>query len=375
MERLLFTEGEMITIAAVGDIMPGGILAGVDSDYASKEIFDFLNKADLRVGTLETAIGDEPNFYDEKMRRLADVIYAKDHDLIKLKQLGVDIVSLANNHFFDLGPEGAEHTIQLLDEMGIKHIGAGRNLEEAQAPVFMTIHGKKVAFLAFCDWRNETVGWCPFATADKAGVNPMYDDYVISEIRKYKKQSDYVVVMPHWGIEHTWVTTPQVYRLTKKMLKAGADLILGSHPHRVHPVVNYKCASVAYSMGNFLFPDRLITKPRSTYYPDESLNVSTLPITDGYPYVEEVTYKKWKILARVGMIVKSELSDGKARSSYILTFMGEDGVLILWDNNNVDRVLARREKILKMKAYPMFYQVERYGKALMRKTGLLRNID
>lgn len=362
-------------IVAVGDIMPGGILAGVDEGYVSQEVLSILKNADIRVGTLETAIGDEPIFYEEKMKRLADVIYAKDRDLIKLKHLSIDIVSLANNHFFDLGPKGAEHTIQLLDEMGIKHIGAGRNLEEAQRPVVETIKGKKVAFLAFCDWRNETVGWCPFATDYQAGVNPMYDDYVVSEIKKYKAQSDYVVVMPHWGKEHTWVTTNHVYAMAKKMRKAGADLILGSHPHRVQPVVNYKNATVAFSMGNFLFPDRLITKPRSTYYPNKSLNVSTLPITDGYPYVEEVTYKKWKTLARVGMIVKSELSDCKARSSYILTFMGEDGILVLRDNNNVERILAKREKILKMKAYPMFYQVERYGKALMRKVGLLRKAD
>ncbi len=361
----------MVTIAAVGDIMPGGILAGVDFDYASKEVFDFLNKADLRVGTLETAIGDEPSFYDEKMKRLADVIYAKDHDLIKLKQLGIDIVSLANNHFFDLGLKGAEHTIQLLDEMGIKHIGAGRNLEEAQTPVFRTINGKKIVFLAFCDWRNETVGWCPFATDNQAGVNPMYDDYVVAEIKKYKAQSDYVVVMPHWGIEHTWITTSHVFRLAKKMMKAGADLILGSHPHRVQPVVNYKRTSVAYSMGNFLFPDRLIVKPRSTYYPDEPIDLSTLPVTEAYPYVEQITYKKWKPLARVGMIVKSELLENKAKSCFKLIIMSENGVLtLLNDTKSIDHILNKRGKMLGTKAYPMLYQTERYCNALLRKTGL-----
>ena len=361
----------MITIAAVGDIMPGGILAGVDNGYASKKVFDFLNKADLRVGTLETAIGDEPSFYEEKMKRLADVIYAKDHDLIKLKQMDMDIVSLANNHFFDLGPKGAEHTIQLLDEMGIKHIGAGRNLEEAQRPVVETIKGKKVAFLAFCDWRNETVGWCPFATDYQAGVNPMYDDYVVSEIKKYKAQSDYVVVMPHWGKEHTWVTTNHVYAMAKKMRKAGADLILGSHPHRVQPVVNYKNATVAFSMGNFLFPDRLITKPRSTYYSENPIDLLTLPITDVYPYVEQITYKKWKPLARVGMIVTTELSENSVKSSYELTLMGEDGVLtLLNDTKNIDQILKRRGNLLRMNSYPEFYLIERYWNAMLEKIGL-----
>ena len=358
----------MVTIAAVGDIMPGGILAGVDDGYVSKEVLDILNKADIRVGTLETAIGNEPTFYEEKMKRKADVIYAQDHDLIKLQQLSIDIVSLANNHFFDLGPKGAEHTIQLLDEMGIKHIGAGRNLEEAQMPVVKTINGKRVVFLAFCDWRNETVAWCPFAAEDKAGVNPMYDDYVVDEIKKYKAQGDYVVVMPHWGKEHTWVTTNHVYAMAKKMRKAGADLILGSHPHRVQPVVNYKRASVAYSMGNFLFPDRLITKPRSTFYSNEPVDLSSLPVTDAYPYVEEVTFKKWKPLARIGMIVSSQLEDGKAMSSYVLTLMGDNGKLTIFnDSMDCEKELLIREKLLKSGFYPSLYQIEYFCGRVARK--------
>ena len=99
----------MIKIAAVGDIMPGGILSGINTDYVSQEVLEVLQDADIRVGTLETAIGNEPIFNDEKMKRKGDVIYAKDEDLKKLKQLDFDIVSLANNHYFDLGDEGAFH--------------------------------------------------------------------------------------------------------------------------------------------------------------------------------------------------------------------------------------------------------------------------
>lgn len=361
-----------MVIAAVGDIMPGGILAGVDEGYVSKEVLSFLKNADIRVGTLETAIGDEPNFYEEKMKRLADVIYAKDRDLIKLKHLSIDIVSLANNHFFDLGPEGALHTIQLLDQFGIKHIGAGRNIKEASAPVIINKDGVSVAFLAFCDWRSETVGWCPFATDDKIGVNPMYDDHAVVEIKKYKAQCDYVVVMPHWGKEHTWITTSQVFRMARKMMKAGADLILGSHPHRVQPVVNYKQASVAYSMGNFLFPDRLLVKPRSTYYPEKPIDLTTLPVTDAYPYVEELTYKKWKPLARVGMIVSSELEKGKAKSSYKLTREGEDGLLTLYDNNEITNIMEQRRAKLKMHTYPIVYNIEIYGKKFLYRVGIKR---
>ena len=355
----------MIKIVAVGDIMPGGILAGVNDGYISQEVLVVLQGADIRVGTLETAIGNEPNFNEEKMKRLGDVIYAKDEDLNKVKQLSFDIVSLANNHFFDLGLDGARHTIQLLDELGIQHIGAGNNIQEASSPVIKIIRNKKIAFLAFYDWMR--LGWCPYATETEPGVNPMYDDHVVSEIKKYKKQNDYVVVMTHWGREHTWVTTPRVYKLTKKMIKAGADLILGSHPHRVQPVVNYKKTSVAYSMGNFLFPDRLIVTPRSTYYPEKSIDFSTLPVTDGYPIVESLTYKKWKPLARVGMIVSSELEDHRIHSTYKLTIEKEDGTISLFDGRKIDSILKKRGRLLKYSPYSIIVYFEKHFSSVFRR--------
>ena len=358
----------MIKIVAVGDIMPGGILAGVNSNYISQGVLDFLQEADIRVGTLETAIGDEPNFNEEKMKRLGDVIYARDEDLNKLKDLSFDIVSLANNHFFDLGLDGARHTIQLLDELGIKHIGAGNNIQEASAPVVKVVHDKKIAFLAFCD--KEKMGWCSWATETEPGINPMNDDYVVSEIKKYKKQNDYVVVMPHWGREHTWVTTPRVYKMAKRMIKAGADLILGSHPHRVQPVVNYKNASVVYSMGNFLFPDRLIIKPRSTYYPEKPIDFSALPVTDGYPYVDCLTYKKWKPLARIGMIVHSELESNRTYSSYQLTIEKEDGVISFYDEKRINSILKTRTWLLKFSPYPVVVFLEKYSILFIRKVGI-----
>lgn len=358
----------MIKIAAVGDIMPGGILSGVDADYVSNDVLEFLQKADLRVGTLETAIGNEPNFNEEKMKRLCDVIYAKDEDLFKLKQLSFDIVSLANNHFFDLGIDGARHTIQLLDDLGISHIGAGNNKQEASAPVIKVVHDKKVAFLAFCD--KEKMGWCPWATETEPGINPMYDDYVVSEIKKYKKQNDFVVVMPHWGKEHTWVTTPHVYKMAKKMMSAGADLILGSHTHCVQPVVNYRHASVAYNMGNFLFPDRLIVKPRSTYYPETPINFTSLPVTNAYPYVECVTYKKWKPLARVGMIVHSEIDTNRPYSSYHLTIEKEDGTIVFYDEKKIHSILKTRGQLLRYYPYTVVDFIERYTISLFRKLGI-----
>lgn len=356
-----------MVIAAVGDIMPGGILSGVDEGYVTQEVFAILNSADVRVGTLETAIGDAPNFYEEKMKRLADVIYAKDHDLIKLKHFSIDMVSLANNHFFDLGPEGAAHTIELLDRMGIKHFGAGRNLEEASKPVVIEKDGKSYAFLAFCDWREETVGWCPFATENLPGVNPMYDDYVVKEIQKYKRLFDYIVVVPHWGREYQILPTKEVYKMAKVMINAGADLILGGHTHSIQPVWTYKNKSVVFSMGNFLFPDRLITKPRSTYYPESPINVLSLPTTEGYPYVETVTYKKWKEMARYGQIVQIAFEYDGIGVLRSYTHLREDNYLETTKRypykNRVDIITL----LMSLKLYPFIEKLNTVG-ALLKKS-------
>ncbi len=324
-------------IAAVGDIMPGGVLHGKEGHFISEGVLAILRQADIRVGTLETAVGNEPSFYDEKMARKADVIYVKDDDLQRLVEMDINIVSLANNHFFDLGPEGAVHAIELLDSLGIMHCGAGRNLEEASRPVVFEKEGKSIAFLAFCDWRDETVGWCPFATDTDPGVNPMYDDYVVEQIDKNKKKYDYVAVIPHWGKEHTFVTTRDVYVLANKMIEAGADIILGGHAHRIQPVLKKRNAIVAYSMGNFFFPDRLITNPRSTYYPDETLDMKTLPMTKGYPYVDTVTLKLWQPLARVGVIVSVCLSSGVSKHVHFVK-MDDSEEISLYSLPNTVRI-------------------------------------
>ena len=90
---------DSISIAGVGDILPGGVLPDKEGSFVSEKILTFLRQADICVGTLETAVGNDPVFYEEKMARRADVIYVKDEDLKRLVELNISIVSLANNHF------------------------------------------------------------------------------------------------------------------------------------------------------------------------------------------------------------------------------------------------------------------------------------
>lgn len=346
----------MIKIIAVGDIMPGGVLSGQSNGYMSQEIVDLLRGGDVRVGTLETAIGNEPTFSEEKMSGKKDVIYALDRDVEKLSHLGIDIVSLANNHFFDLGADGATHAIELLDGMGIRHVGAGRNIEEASRPVIETIGGKRVAFVAFCECREDLIGWCPVATDTKPGINPLEERHVAREIKKCREVSDYVVAIPHWGKEGQVMPTDHVYRMAEKMLAAGADVILGGHTHCIQPVYHTRGKAVVFSMGNFLFPDRLIAPPRSTYYPAEPIDIGALPVTDRFPAVDTVTLKRWQSLARYGLMVEARLDEGRARLDTKAVHLTDENYLeMVHGSYYYQPEVNRARRALQSGCYPLVY--------------------
>ena len=366
----------MITIIGVGDIMPGGLLTDCNRPCVNDEVLDLLLQGDIRCGTFECALGNKPMYDEAKVADRGNVIYATDTDIKRLKELHVDIVSLANNHFFDLGAEGAVHTIKLLDAEGILHCGAGKNLEEAGKPVVLEIKGKKIAFLGFCDTEYKHVYMCTYATKDSPGVNPMKEDYVVNEIKKNVALYDYIVVLAHWGTEHTFYPNISTDIMAKQMLKAGACLVLGSHPHRIQPIINSRKGSVVYSMGNFLFPERLIAPPKVTYYPDEPIDYSKLPVTDEYPIVDRVTLKTLPYWARVGQIVKSQISNNSVVSAYRFSYLNKDNCLTLLDerkSKEANTKLKGLSWLLKMRLYkPYMFVCRVFNSIRVRLKRLMR---
>ena len=360
----------MINIVAVGDIMPGGLLNDSDQPCANREVIDLLQQGDVRCGTLECAFGNEPTYDKAKVADRGNVIYAKDSDIRRLKELHIDIVSLANNHFFDLGELGALHTIELLDKEGILHCGAGKNLEEASRPVVLEIKGKTIAFLAFCDTDYYNVYYCTYATENSPGVNPMIEDYVKNEIKKYSAKYDCVVVLAHWGTEHTFNPNVSTDKMARLMLKSGATVVLGSHPHRVQPVINSRKGTIIYSMGNFLFPERLIAPPKVTYYPEKHIDYSTLPVTDQYPIVDCVTLKTLPFLARVGMIVTTEIGNQTAKSKYVFTYLnGENCIELLGEEKTteIQHSISKISVALDRNQYKNYLRISHYKNAIISR--------
>lgn len=170
-----------------------------------------------------------------------------------LYELGADIVSLGNNHTYDYGEEGLFDTMDVLEEAGIAYVGAGENIEDAGKIVYVVANGKKIAFVAATEIER-TTQYTKEATATTAGVlktkNPQR---FVNIIKQAAESSDYVIAIPHWGTEGALYADASQKRQSNLYAEAGADVIIGGHPHRLQGIAYYGDTPVAYSLGNFWF--------------------------------------------------------------------------------------------------------------------------
>lgn len=319
---------EEINIAFLGDIMPGGLFRG-KNNILSSEVAEILDSFDIRIATLECAIGDGLEFDAEKMQQenWRNIIYANNEDIYKLRYLGINVVSLANNHIFDLGEEGLINTLHLLDSLGIKHCGAGLNKELASQPAVFTKNGKTFAILAYMPYWWEA----PHpAQHNKPGINLLYMDQVVSDIKDAKMKYDYVFVLPHWGLEYTSIPTNREKVNARIMLEAGADGVFGSHTHQLQPLVSWKQKPVCFSLGNFAFPDFYIQPTRPIWYPDKTTDISAIKVSYVYPdYTNEYLKRVWKRYARSGEILSVKIVENTLKVSTIYTYLSPENVIVL----------------------------------------------
>lgn len=201
-----------------------------------------------------------------------------------LQEIGTDLVTLANNHILDFGREAMLDNCMLLDQAGILRIGAGADLEEAKRPETVEIKGRRIGFLGASRVIPEG-GWT--AGASRPGVLATYDPAIlIKEIEELRKRCDYLVVYVHWGIERE--TKPQEYQRTmaKQYIDAGADLVVGSHPHVLQGIEYYKGKPILYSLGNFVFgsviPETMLVKVGLS--PDGKTTLKLVPAVSSAGY-------------------------------------------------------------------------------------------
>lgn len=176
-----------------------------------------------------------------------------------LLDMGADIVSLANNHAYDYGEVSLLDTLDTLSAVGMPYVGAGRNIDEAVRPVYFMTENVKIAFLSATQIERMDNPDTKGATENSAGVFRCRDvERLLSEVRKAKAVSDFVVVYVHWGTESTseldWAQKEQAPLIAE----AGADLIIGDHPHVLQGIEWIGDTPVIYSLGNFLFNSKTL---------------------------------------------------------------------------------------------------------------------
>jgi poly-gamma-glutamate capsule biosynthesis protein CapA/YwtB (metallophosphatase superfamily) len=155
------------------------------------------------------------------------------------------VFSLANNHIMDFGPEGLQETIDFLESCHKGHFGAGFSEEEASSPLLIEVRGKKLALLGCARWYP--------AAGRKPGTAPDKIRHLESITARAKASGHFVIVMPHWNYEYIYYPAPDNRELAKRLIEAGADLIVGAHPHVVQGHEQYRGKYIFHSLGNFLF--------------------------------------------------------------------------------------------------------------------------
>jgi poly-gamma-glutamate capsule biosynthesis protein CapA/YwtB (metallophosphatase superfamily) len=238
-----------ITIAAVGDIMLGHraepYLLKEGPAYPFVNVLPVLQQAHVVIGNLESPVSTRGTAVENKKFTLRAAPVAVE----ALRAGGIRVVTLANNHILDFGPQALQDTLTLLNENGILYAGAGMDLDDSRAPALLKIGGRTIAFLAY----SLTFPLEFYASAGRPGTAPGYKEYVKKDIQTVRPHADLVVVSFHWGAELMTSAKDYQQALGRRAIDWGADLVLGHHPHILQELEVYRGRLIAYSLGNFVF--------------------------------------------------------------------------------------------------------------------------
>lgn len=236
-----------VTLVAVGDVMLArGVARKVarhDWRYPFAKVAKLL-RGDIVFGNLECSLGETGRLLPKRAS-----LAAPEEAAGALARAGFTVVSVANNHTFDRGRLGLANTLRILDARGLRYAGAGDTIAAAHRAAVTTVRGLRVAFLAYTDWPPE--GY--LSLADQPSLALADPQSVVADVRAARAQADVVVVSFHWGTELRRMPSTRQRGLARTAIDAGADLILGHHPHVRQPVQWYRGRPIFFSLGNFVF--------------------------------------------------------------------------------------------------------------------------
>lgn len=264
----------------LGAYQSGGGITGV----VQQELMELGQQADIFMGNQEFPFSNRGELAPDKQ-----FTFRLPPEKVGIfNEMGLDIVSLANNHTLDYGTDALLDTLDTLDQANIQRVGAGRNLSEARELKTIDVRGVTFGFLA-ASRVLPVVEWN--AGKNTPGLFGTYDPTLLLEdIRAAREICDYVIVYVHWGEERK--ETPLDYQRTmgKQFIDAGADLVIGSHPHVLQGIEYYNGKPIVHSLGNYIFgssiPKTALLQVELT---ENGTQLSLVPCTSSNGYTRMIT--------------------------------------------------------------------------------------
>lgn len=214
----------------------------------SEDTVKILKESDLSIANNEFTISNRGTKIPGKMYTFR----ASPERLAIYREMGIDLVTLANNHVYDFGDLAFNDMIDSLNEYKMPYIGAGKNIDEAKKAYYFIINGYKISFINAT--RAEKNILTPEATTNSGGVFRCYDpSNFINAIKEEKTKSDYVIALVHWGREDSHELEDVQIETAKKYIDAGADVIIGTHAHMLQGIEFYNNKPIFYNLGDFIF--------------------------------------------------------------------------------------------------------------------------
>jgi poly-gamma-glutamate capsule biosynthesis protein CapA/YwtB (metallophosphatase superfamily) len=257
-----------------------------DFSYVYDDIKDYTSSADITIGSLETTFAGEDRGYSNY-----PVFNSPDSLATGLKDIGVDVISLAGNHALDYGYSGICRTIDVLDNVGISHLGTYKSAEDQDKILIKDVKGVKIAFINYTYGTNGI----PVPSDKPYCLNLIDKDLISKQIKQAKEQNvDMIVACMHWGTEYKTSANDEQKELADFLFKSGVDIILGNHPHVIEPMEkktitlddgSTKDVFVVYALGNFTADQRAeITRDSAI------LNLDITKDSDGKILINKVSY-------------------------------------------------------------------------------------
>ncbi|MCC6225123.1 MAG: CapA family protein [Microthrixaceae bacterium] len=245
-------DSEPVVLAFAGDIhFEGGLRNVLRSDPARlfAGVGLVFEDSDLVVANLETAITERGTPAEKSF-----TFRAPREALGALADAGVDVIGMANNHALDYGPEGLVDTLAAADESPVPVVGIGVDEAAALRPALVDVKGRRIAVLAATDVMDAHLVASWTAVGAHPGVaSAKRTDELVEAVRSARAEADTVVVFLHWGIETETCPSGRQKTLARRLVDAGADVVVGGHAHRVQGAGFIGGAAVGYGLGNFVF--------------------------------------------------------------------------------------------------------------------------